>query len=180
MHVVRDGRAKRCGSSNLRALGVTSGVILVILWLPPLIETAQNFPGNLARTAYYFVRSKPEPAIGLDAGVQLLAAEFRWLPSWLGGSDFFDPLTHRALGGSLLLLVVPAVLWAAPSVVGRRFGLEPLKRYAVLVACLTAVTPFVLGNVTGVPYPYLFYWRPAIAVLIVVGAVIALGAVLRR
>jgi hypothetical protein len=165
-----DIRWGRVDSSVLRSRVKRTVIVVVLLWTPALIEMVQHPPGNLPRVASYFVRSKnAEPALGLLGGAQLLAAEFRWLPAWLGGSDFFDPLTHRANASPLLHLVLPVALLVVGLSVARRTRTSDAQRFLVMVAALLAAAPLILANVTGVPYPYLFYWRPVIAVMLALG-----------
>jgi hypothetical protein len=176
-----DLRRGRTDAVLLRSRIPRTVIVVVLLWLPAIIEMAQNPPGNLARLARYFLRSNSvEPAIGLRAGAQLLAAEFRWPPSWLGGSDFFDPLTHRSLGGSLLQLLVPVGLLVVGFTIAYRSRRADSERFLVMAAALLVASPFVLAKVTGVPYPYLFYWRPVVAIAVVLGVVAAIWAMRPR
>ena len=55
-------------------------------------------------------------------------------------------------------------------------------RFAVLASALFVVGSLSLGRVTGVAYRYLFYWRPVLAVIVVLAflAVIATRLPLER
>jgi hypothetical protein len=179
--VVRDLRHGRVESRSLISRLELTAIVVAVLWLPVLVETVQNPPGNLAHVAKYFVNGKnAEPAIGLRAGVRLLAAEWRWLPSWLGDTDVFDPLSHHAIGSSGAYLLIPVALLAVGFVVARRGRRTDVERFLVIAAAMLVASPFVLARVTGVPYPYLFYWRPVVAVAVVLGVAGAIWAARSR
>lgn len=175
-YVVADFRRNAADLADMKARVRRAAIVLVVLWSPAIVESFEHPPGNLARVVHYFLRTKgTEPPIGLRAGAQLLAAEFRWPPAFLGGSDFFDPLRHPSLGGvTVLRLLVPMALLASALYVSGRRHATAVQRLLVMVTALFVSSVVVLGRVTGVPYPYLFYWRPIIAVLLVLGVAAAL------
>ena len=63
--------------------------IVVVTWLPVgLQEVLHGTDGNLTRLTKYFVFNEGEgDAVGLTRAAGLLAAEFRVLPPWFGGSS---------------------------------------------------------------------------------------------
>jgi hypothetical protein len=142
-----------------------SSAIAFVLWLPVLIEQITSSRGNLSRLADYFRGGNAEPIVGFAAGLRLMSAEFRVLPSWLGGTDHNNAFTGAASEASPMWLLIPVALLGVGLIVSRRRA-GP-RRFLVLAGALLLTGVVTLTRVTGVPYPYLFLWRAAVAVLVV-------------
>jgi hypothetical protein len=166
--IIVDHRRSRAAPELARSL-VVSAVIAAVLWIPALIDQVVNSPGNLRLLARYFVRGNAsEPATGVGNAVELLAVEFRGIPAWLGGSDEITRTTSVRAGSLIVLVLVVCALAGAAGVAARRRQYDTV-RYIALATAMLAAAVFAIARITGVPYPYLFLWRPALAVLIVLG-----------
>jgi hypothetical protein len=155
-------------------------VLALIVWLPPLLDVMLHWPGNLDAVARYFITGRnAEPAIGFTSGIKLMAAEFRWLPEWLGGSSDVN-VDGGGATTSVLRLLVPAALLILALVVAVRCRATAVIRFGVLTLVLFVVGTLALGRVTGIPYPYLYYWRPVLAVMVALAVVAAVGVGLQR
>jgi hypothetical protein len=171
--VVNDLRKGSTSRGQWRGPVLLSGGLALVLWLPPLLDSVLHWPGNFADLAHYFVGGgNSEPAIGFGTALELMAVEFRWLPPWLGGSNRVDVFGVSTARTSALYLLVPVVLMVAALVVARstkpRAKAKAQGRFAVLACALFVAGALSLGRLTGVAYRYLFYWRPVLAVLVVV------------
>lgn len=148
--------------------------VLVVFWLPPVIEQVRHgSEGNLAEIARYFLEGGD--ALGLRAGAGLLAAEFRWLPPWLGGSQAEEFGTGNVVPASLWWLLVPAALLVGGWIAARRSGRRADRLLVELATVATVASVVTLSRVTVAPYHFVFYWRIAVAVFVVAASVWALG-----
>jgi len=167
-HVV-DVRARRPGRSWRGPLG-WAALVAGVLWLPPVIDALEDWPGNLGDIAHYFLHPAQslQPQLGFAQGGRLLAAEFGPLPDWLGGHGDIG-FAGLAYGRSLALLLIPAALVVLGIVVARRRGASANLRFIVLAAALVVAGWFALSRVEGETIPYLFLWRSVIAIALVLG-----------
>ena len=168
--VARDTRAEPRWA---RVVAWTVGV-LAVLWAAPLVEQIRNgADGNLAQMWRFFRDSGS--GLGLRAGAGLLAAEFKWWPPWLGGSQAQEFGTGNVVPASPWWLLVPAALLVAGWLAARRSGRRDDGLLVELAALMSVVAVIALSRVSVAPYPYVFYWRIGIAVFVVAASVWAIG-----
>jgi len=163
-------------SVDRRTLGrvaALSAAAAIVLWLPAMIDQVVSEPGNLRALASFFVQGESPPPIGLQAGAELLAVEFRPPLPWLGGSDPVDATFGWASGAPIAWLLVPLVLLAGSALLAWRTGSRPLARLVTLVTIMTLTAVGALSRVTDLPDRYLFLWRVEIAILIVLVTAVA-------
>lgn len=147
---------------------ITTAAVLAVLWVPVLVEQRTGDPGNLTLLWRFFTGAgSTRTTAGLDVGAGLLAAQFRPLPPWLGGTDAVDPFTGTVAPAAARWLVVPVVLLVAGYVATRRSGRRPDRRWVELVALIGAAGVLALSRITDELTPYLFLWRIPLAVLCV-------------
>ncbi|HLM18334.1 MAG TPA: hypothetical protein VK549_10970, partial [Acidimicrobiia bacterium] len=72
-------------------------------------------------------------------------------------------------GRSVAFLLIPIVLVVVGIVVAHRRSESATVRYLALVAALAVAGCFALSRVEGEMLPYLFLWRPVIAIAVVLG-----------
>jgi hypothetical protein len=161
------GHKEGLGWSSWRRPVWISLAIVLVLWLPVVVEQVTSSYGNLARLGDYFTGGSAEPVVGFTSGLQLMAAEFRVPPPWLGGANDADPFTGAASEGSPLLLLLPLVLLGVGLYATRRPAAVASRRFVLLAGALVITGIVTLARVTGVPYLYLFLWRSAVAVVLV-------------
>lgn len=102
------------GPSPVRAI-VGATIVLVVLWLPPVIEQFTPHPGNLSELAA--LRHDRGPSVGLRDGYRAVAIEFTLDAPWLTGTvptPAFTPTVHVDAGGgvpvALLVFAVAAIV----------------------------------------------------------------------
>jgi hypothetical protein len=166
----RDRVAGMWANTWRRSVMITSGLV-VLLWLPPVIDVVVNWPGNVERILKYFVKgSATESTLGLHGALQMMAAEFRLRPAWLGASDSTG-LLKTGVTASVGLLAVPVVLLVGAWWLTRHRPVRNANRMLALATVVLVFAVVALARVRGWPFPYLFLWRPAVAVFIVFAAV---------
>jgi hypothetical protein len=139
-----------------------------LLWLAPVFEQLTTPTGNLTRMFRYFGDGGGETA-GLGRALELLAAEFRPLPPWLGGGDVTRTFTGVAERVSAWWLLVPVALLAVGAVATRRTGARSDRNLVVLLAALSLAGVLAVRQSPSTIEPYLFRWRVPLAVLVVAG-----------
>jgi hypothetical protein len=142
-------------------------IVLAVIWFAPaIVDPALHFPGNLSRLAKFYLGlehgARPS-LLGISHALGYLAAEFRWLPPWLGGKDSVNPFSAIATPRSSWWLIVPVALVATSLRLARRTD-RRLRLLAELSGVLLLSGLLTLALLRGEPLPYLFYWR------IVIGA----------
>jgi hypothetical protein len=139
-----------------------------LLWLAPVFEQLTTPTGNLTRMFRYFGDGGGETA-GLGRALELLAAEFRPLPPWLGGGGVTRTFTGVAERVSAWWLLVPVALLAVGAVATRRTGARSDRNLVVLLAALSLAGVLAVRQSPSTIEPYLFRWRVPLAVLVVAG-----------
>ena len=97
------------------------------------------------------------------------------LEDWLRGHGDYG-FAGLADGRSAALLLIPVVLLAVGIVAARRRGERDTVRFLALTASLGVAGWFALSRIEGQTIPYLFLWRPVLAIAIVLGVEWALGS----
>lgn len=160
-------RDRRATSTPWRRPLVFAGAITAVMWILPVIDVILDPPGNLAHMFKYFLTGgSGEEAIGVTHGLELIAAEFRLRPSWLGTSDRAG-LLGGATTASVAWLLVPIALLGVSWWLSRGRPARDARRFWVISVVLLAASVVTLARVTGFPFPYLFQWRPVVAVVLV-------------
>jgi hypothetical protein len=164
--VVVDARRDARALAPWRMPVAASLAAAFVCWLPPIIEQVTHDPGNFERIARYF-REAPEPVLGLRDGIGTFAAQYRWLPTWLGGSERFEPLTFQPSPASPWWLLVPVALLGVAFVVARRRRLRAEIRLVGLVAVLGVAGMLALTRLKQGAWSYMSLWRIPLAVVVV-------------
>lgn len=84
---------------------LTGGMVLVVLWLPPLVDAATHSGGNLRTLFDYFRDARSRQTLG--AGAKTVAAQLTVPPPWLTG----DPLRHAQILDVRLTLPHAPIPW---------------------------------------------------------------------
>jgi hypothetical protein len=136
-------------------------VVLAIMWFPPLVlDPIFDSPNNLQRLYRYFTSHNSGPALGLSAALGFLAAEFRWLPPWLGGPNRTKSFTPGdPIPSSAALMIVPAALVALSWWWSWRARRRELRLLAELLAVVLAACMVSLALLRAEPQWYRFIWR---------------------
>jgi hypothetical protein len=115
-------------SRHAKRLVVSSGVLLVLLWLPPIIQQLTGDPGNFTELVRYF-QHPGEPAAGWSEALGIAARQLSPLGPWISGHE------ARASGALATAAVAPAAAFALiVAVLGGAAWRAGARRPAVLTA----------------------------------------------
>ena len=174
--VVLDVRRTRTAPPRWRSTVLITLALLMVLWLPPILDVVLHWPGNLGKTAAYFADGNYQH-VGISQAAGIVAAEFKILPSWLGGSDPTALFTGFAEPVSLNWLCGPAILLLAAGLAAWRTGDRHDRRAVALTTALLMVTVFAISRADQ-PRAYTFQWRVVVAAFVAVAGVQAITTLL--
>lgn len=163
--------------SNFKPV-LSSAVVFIVLWIPPVIEQLRTGPGNLGRLWRHF--SQPsEEQVGLRAALKAMAGEMNLAGPFITGPGHAPYDAPNVWGFGAFMALVLIGVWAV-----RR---SRDRRIAVLQSVLAVST--ILGllataRVFGHFYDYVIRWMWILAALWVAvsvwAIVAAIGSTVRR
>jgi hypothetical protein len=168
-------RPPRRGWVQLGAI-VVSSALLVLMWIPPLIQQATTSPGNF-RELFTFFRSATSDH-GFSDAIAGLGRELAIFP--FGHYDEVNP-TDSGTPASRWLAILAVVAACALLIAGARWLGDRLVRaigVAVLVAMIAA--GWSITHVNGSLYAYLVAWIAAIPLGLGLGFACLLPAAMAR
>jgi hypothetical protein len=171
--VAIDARRARQLPDRWRSTLAWTAAVLALLWAPPIIDVLVNWPGNLGKIAKYFAAGAYHH-VGLSEAAGIVAAEFRFVPPWLGGSTKLGPFTGFAPTASTVWLLVPVAVLGLGTAAAIRSGRRDDRRIMVLAGALFAISIFAISRADE-PRAYTFEWRVVIAAFIVAAGVRAIA-----
>jgi hypothetical protein len=154
-----DGPIGRRLANPLTAL-VVSTTVLIVLWLPPLVDQLSRHPGNLS-AIFDFVRSD-QPQLGAGRGLGILSQVTGTTSPLVRGTGLGASLAPLEGSSAWGLVVVLAPFLAATCIAVLRRSWDAV-RLAALVAVLVPVGWLSVAHITGLPYPYLADWLIVVA-----------------
>jgi len=161
--------ARTSGARKWQAFAVA---LLVLLWLPPLVEQLSAPEGNLLRL-FRFSVTPPEPTVGVKQGLLMTGAELLPWGPWLG-YESRNLIGHLTPGSAWALMVsalpVLIALWLAV-----RFRDALGIRLAAIAASGFFACVLATAQIRGIPAEYLTLWSRAVAMLIVASPLVVLA-----
>jgi hypothetical protein len=141
--------------------------VLVVMWLPPIIGTIRDTPGNLGAGIDYFLHPKGQTH-GLLDGYRVVTAQLSTTPEWVTGAATPNPFTGEpdsVFRTAAPWLVIPFVL-AAWQLRRRRVG-EAVRLAAIVggAACLAIIA---VDRTIGPILAYRLRWIWLLAMLAMV------------
>lgn len=171
-------RRTRVAPERWRSTATISIGLVVVLWLPPILDIVLHWPGNLGRAAKYFAGGGSH--VGFSRAAGIVATEFRIVPPWLSGVDpsrDFVPLFAEA--ANTLWLLVPVALLGLGTLAAWRSQDRDDRRRIVLAGLLLFVAVSAISR-ADLPISYTFQWRVVVASFIVVVSVQAIATFVGR
>lgn len=150
-------------------LGIAAAALT---WVPVVADALTGRTGNIGKLWRYFRRSDP-PDVGLPGGARIVARETALFPSWITGPRTTG-LFAEAASSSWWWLAVPVGAMVAARAVARRNADEPGGRAVLVAAVGFAAAVVAAGQVRGIRFDYLFYWRTPIVLFVAVATAFAL------
>jgi hypothetical protein len=164
--LVVDARRNHRAPDRWRSTALIAAGLTALLCLPPIVDVLQHWPGNLGRIVKYFAKgSYAHVGVGRAAGI--MAAEFRWVPPWLGGHERLELFTAFAPPASLLWWSIPVALLVLATLAVRRTPATGDGRVVALGAFLLGLAVLAISRADE-PRAYTFQWRAMIAAFVVV------------
>ena len=167
--VRRWGSAGR-STTAARLLAVGGGVLLVLAWVPPVIEQLTGHPGNMTLIARYFSSSRPGQPLSaawwslVDVAASVVVGPTQVMARLLGNRP-----PHVIVG---VLVLIVAVGSAATSLI---VGFRQRRRFAAGLGLVALVATFGLlasfSRIVGFIFGYLVVW----AVVVPLAALLSLG-----
>lgn len=155
--VVLAVRTERVALRRLVVYTGVSAVLLVLAWLPPVVEQLRPGTGNLTKLLDEF-GSPSEPYVGLWSALKAIAGELNLLGPWVLGPGKAPRDAPNLLGFAAYIVLVAAGVWAAV----RRRDRDVLTLQAVLgVTLILAIAS--VSRVFGTFFDYVirFLWPVA-------------------
>jgi hypothetical protein len=165
------------GSVGRRVATAAASLVLVVMWIPPLVDEVTSHPGNLTKLATYF--ATPKGSHPLSAAISAVARQLGSLPLGRFPSSIVDdsgslPLVRVAAWIGFLVLAA-LLAWLGYRLRDRFAGAVGLLSFlAVLVATLS------LTHADGPLYPYFVDWASTLPVVLLVGWAALLLSALRQ
>ncbi len=148
-----------------------TGVAAAVMWVLPLFEEVEHYPGNLSRIFDYFVGGKGA-GIGITRAAGALAGDYRLPFTWIVPE-------HRTLDivpeVSTAWLLVPLALLVLGAVATRRSRVAGDGRLVGLAALLAAAGLVAFSGVVPPVWAYLVMWRVPLAAFVVLASMWAIA-----
>lgn len=154
--------ARRDKVADLRRIVLGAALVLVVVWIPPLVEQFRGGGGNLG-ALWDFWRAPTEPGVSAARAARIVGAQLGFAPPWITGHEHLN-FAFGALDPPWTLPIVLALLVGAVFVAARRHDRSTLS-LGVLALVLVAVSWVATTRVVGEPLPYLVRWTWAVGAL---------------
>jgi hypothetical protein len=162
--------------------GIGAIVLLVLVWIPPVVDQLRHTPGNLSKLADYF-RDPPEASVGVRRGLREMLRQMD--PGKVLGDVFLRPVgngegtrpdtTNPWWPGALLTAV-----WVGSVVAAARLRVRRLVALDVAVGAALVVGAITTSRIFGFVWFYLVMWAWVIGGLMMLAVLWAAAAVLGR
>ena len=129
--------------------------MLVLLWVPPVIDQFVHTPGNLTTLWDYFT-APPEATVGPREGLDLLLRQldpWRLLTESLSADIQPGDVEGSLVAGSLLVAV-----WAAATFVAWRLRLRTVLALDAVIGVALALGTLSAARIFGIRFYYLLLW----------------------
>jgi hypothetical protein len=159
------------GDSQMRRRFVWAVAVLVLMWLPPVIEQFRPNSGNLRRLWDHFT-DPPSATVGMKASIKAMIGELNLFGPWINGPGRAPYDAPNVIGFVLFIVLVGSGIVAA------RHRSE-FRRAIVLLAGTTFVGLVATARIFGNFYDYLIRWMWVLALLWSVLSIVVLLSLLR-
>ena len=154
---------------------VATGAVLVVCWLPVLLQEVIH-EHNLSRVADYFGDGGDADPVGGRAAAGIYGEEFAPLPPWFGGEHDVSVFSDAVVPDAAAWVLIPIGALVAAGVLARRWRDRDGGTLVALVAIASAAGVVSIARITAEPAGYLFYWRVPLALF----TLLALGFIVVR
>ena len=178
--VVRAGKGSEERRRGFRWIAL-SFALLVVLWLPPMIQELGAAPGNVSLLIRNFADPENHP-IGVLQALPLVLSRF----------DLWHVVVDESIapGSFAMALPVPSpepwrgcialLVWVLCAIGSIRLGSKPLLALHGLVLSAFGVALMATSRVIGYPYNHVMFWTWGLGVLLLVACLASIGFSLVR
>jgi len=150
-----DERRRR--SHALIRASMVAAAVLIVMWLPAVIQQFVDSPGNLTEVVRYFDHPSA-PSHSFAEGYRAVSGQFELTPQWLTGNLDVTPFTgepYLLYSTSLPLLLIPLglALWAF-----RHWRYSEANRLGLVLLVALIVGVFSIRQIIGPAYAYRLQW----------------------
>jgi hypothetical protein len=165
-----DERTRR--SRALIRAGVIAAAVLIVMWLPAIIQQFLDTPGNLTEVVQYFNDPK-DPTHSFAEGYRAVSGQFELTPQWITGHIAVSPLTgepYLLYSAPLPVLLIPLGLallafW--------HWRYSDANRLGAVLLMTMVLGVFSITRIIGPAYAYRLRWTwilGAVALIMVLWA----------
>jgi hypothetical protein len=151
-------------SRDLVRAALVADVVLVVMWLPAVIQQLFDSPGNLTDVVKYFTESNG-PTHSLGEGYRVVAGQFGWSPQWVTGHLDTIPFT----GEPRLMYSAPLPAFLVPFAIAAfafwRWRCSDANRLVAILVLALVLGVVSVTRITGYAYIYRFRWTWFLAML---------------
>jgi MYXO-CTERM domain-containing protein len=167
----RRGEEGRAAVRRTVRAAVVAAIVLLVAWLPPLVEVVLHAPGNLP-SIYRWFRAGDEGVHTLGEGWRVMSAQFGMPPEWLTTKRTFAPLTGQSpyvVDAPVPWLLLVAGLAAV--VLWRRRETRDARSFLLTLAFSLALGVASVARTVGPAFDYRLRWSfvPAMLAIVAVG-----------
>ncbi len=145
----------------LAVLGLAT-VVLVLLWLPAIIEQLTHSPGNLRVLADYLRHASSDSS--LRTGLRSVADELAKLPAYATGRPA-PTAVLLPLDRPLWAAGVAVVAFLAAAAVALRWRSRPLLWLGAMAIALAVAGVLAVAQISGLTFPYVTQWTTVVGVV---------------
>jgi hypothetical protein len=175
-------RAPRASSERRRGLRILAGslALLVVLWLPPLIDQLRGEPGNARRLIGYFSDSN-NPTVGLRQALSVVLTRFdAWhvvIVQLAAPGGFNQPWPGLGHAGRA---AVTLSVWVLCALAAPRLRSRPLSMLHGLVLAGIVVAVLAASRIIGFAFNHVLFWSWALVALLIVACLATIGSVIAQ
>ena len=144
-------------------LGVAA-LVLVVMWLPPVIDQLAHSPGNLTATSDYFSGAK-QPPQGVRNAARVVGAQFTLGADWLFGLRGVSPFSGEPAAMHQDPVPVLLLAFVVAGVVAVRRKYASLRGFVVIMGITIVVGTFAVAQIIGAMSEYRLRWLWVVAAL---------------
>lgn len=175
-----DGRER----SEVRRSTLLASAVVVVMWLPPIVDELRREPGNLTMLWRHFTGEPSEPVVPLTTAIKVFLRHLDVFGAGWAVITRSDGFVHRsglpttstasAIGGAIVLM-----WWVVAAVTAWRRGHRLLNALNVVLGVALVAAMVSISRIFGKVWYYLTLWAWMTLLLIVVSIVWAMVLVVR-
>ncbi len=168
-------RRRTCETPSRGTIGLLTGVVVAVAWVPTLLDALLHDGGNLRKLLDFWLSG--HDTMGMSAAIRIMSLELSVRAPWLG---FHEPRFIGAVAprGTPIPVALLAVVLAG--VVAWRAKDRLAVHCCLVVLAATVVATFSIARIVGLAYPYLLFATRVIGAASWLAVVVVVVRILER